>query len=152
MCRKRTRIGRRKKYTDQKKRQPLSLMVSIPRCNLAVQVSTALAVQCSPSSMSSQLHCDSDAVFDLTVSLPVSSFFNGSLASVSALAHRLSIIFLPPQWVISCDSPLTLSKVSVIDEGNPSVTVGLSICIKDDFQWVTMIGSHTCTFYHGKRM
>ena len=51
-----------------KKRKPLRLMVSIPRCNLAMKVSTSLSlVQCSPQPMRSQFHCDSDAVSDLTV-------------------------------------------------------------------------------------
>ena len=86
-------------------------------------------------------------VSDLTVSLPVSSFLKGSVASVTLLAHRLSMISLPPQWVVACDAPLTLSKVSVIDDGHPSVTVDLSVSFKDDFQWVTMIGSNTCTLY-----
>ena len=111
-------------------------------------VSTGLSlVQCSPQPRSSQLHCDSDTVSDLTVSLPVSSFLKGSVASVTLLAHRLSMISLPPQWVVACDAPLTLSKVSVIDDGHPSVTVDLSVSFKDDFQWVTMIGSNTCTLY-----
>ena len=86
-------------------------------------------------------------VSDLTVSLPVSSFLKGSVASVTLLAHRLSMISLPLQWVVACDAPLTLSKVSVIDDGHPSVTVDLSVSFKDDFQWVTMIGSNTCTLY-----
>ena len=81
--------------------------------------------------MSSQLHCDSDTVSDLTVSLPVSSFLKGSVASVTLLAHRLSMISLPPQWVVACDAPLTLSKVSVIDDGHPSVPVDLSVSFKD---------------------
>ena len=57
------------------------------------------------------------------------------------------MISLPPQWVVACDAPLTMSKVSVIDDGHPSVTVDLSVSFKDDFQWVTMIGSNTCTLY-----
>ena len=123
-------------------------MVSIPCCNLAVQVSTGLSlVQCSPQTMSSQLHCDSDAVSDLKVSLPVSSFLKGSVTAITLLAHRLSMISLPPQWVVACDAPLTLSNVSVIDDGHPSVTVDLSVSFKDDFQWVTLIGSNTCTLY-----
>ena len=68
MGRRKIRIGRRHKYTDQKKRKPLSLVVSIPRCDLAMQVSTGLSlVQCSPQPMRSQFHCDSDTVSDLTV-------------------------------------------------------------------------------------
>ena len=63
MGRRKIRIGKRHKYTDQTKRKPLSLMVSIPHCNLAMQVSTGLSlVQCSPQPMRSQFHCDSDAV------------------------------------------------------------------------------------------
>ena len=134
------------KYTDQKKRKPLSLMVSIPCCNLAVQVSILVLVWYNvlPNQRAPNVTV---TVSDLTVSLPVSSFLKGSVASVTLLAHRLSMISLPPQWVVACDAPLTLSKVSVIDDGHPSVTVDLSVSFKDDFQWVTMIGSNTCTLY-----
>ena len=95
--------------------------------------------------MSSQFHCDSDAVSDLTVSLPVSSFLKGSVASITLLAHRLSMISLPPQWVVACDAPLTLSKASAINNDHLSVTVDLSVSFKDNFQWVIMVGSNTCT-------
>ena len=96
MGRRKIRIGRRHRYKDQKKRKPLSLMVSIPCCNLAVQVSTGLSlVQCSPQPKSSQLHCDSDTVSDLTVHatscvILLKGFSSISYLTCSSVVHDFS--------------------------------------------------------------
>ena len=61
----------------------------------------------------------------------------GSVSSLVSLSHRLSVLPLPPHWVIVFNEPLTLSKVEVFVDGNPGVTVSLTF--NEQLQWTAMI-------------
>ena len=61
----------------------------------------------------------------------------GSVSSLISLSHWLSVLPLPLHWVIVCNEPLTLSKVEVLVDGNPGVTVSLTF--NEQLQWTAMI-------------
>ena len=109
------RIGRVKKYTDQQKRKPKTLMVSIPRAAVSLQLSPSLSLMCSSPLLSDGLQHSGHTCIDnqLTVSLPISIYVNGRVTSVNMLSHRLSMLQLPPQWVVASNSPLTLCTIGL---------------------------------------
>ena len=72
-----------------------------------------------------------------SVSAAYAKFMKCSVPSLTSLSHRLSLLPLPPQWVMLCSVPLTLSKVDVLVDGNPGVTVSLTF--NEQLQWAAMI-------------
>ena len=114
------RLGRVRKYTDQQKRKPVTLMVSIPRSLVSVQASTGLYFSPCPirDTYSDCSDTPPSEYSPLTVSFPLAQFMKCSVPSLTSLSHRLSLLPLPPQWVMLCSVPLTLSKVDVLVDGN----------------------------------
>ena len=133
------RLGRVRKYTDQQKRKPVTLMVSIPRSLVSVQASTGLYLSPCPirDTYSDCSDTPPSESSPLTVSFPLARFMKCSVPSLTSLSHRLSLFPLPPQWVMLCSVPLTLSKVDVLVDGNPGVTVSLTF--NEQLQWAAMI-------------
>lgn len=139
MSRRKLRLGRRKKSLETQK--PKVLTVSIPRAAVSVQLYPS--VFCSPSLPNAPQHSGpfDQPVTQLTVSLPISLYMNGLVTSVNFLSHRLSILKLPPQWVIASMTPLCLCKVGLQEVCRPSVT--LSIAFNASLEWTTTISSKT---------
>ena len=133
------RLGRVRKYTDQQKRKPVTLMVSIPRSLVSVQASTGLYLSPCPirDTYSDCSDTPPSESSPLTVSFPLAQFMKCSVPSLTSLSHRLSLLPLPPQWVMLCSVPLTLSKVDVLVDDNPGVTVSLTF--NEQLQWAAMI-------------
>ena len=139
MSRRKLRLGRRKKRLERPK--PKVLTVSIPRAAVSVQLHPGLF--CSPSLSNALQHSGHivQPVSQLTVSLPISLHMNGLVTSMNLLSHRLSILKLPPQWVIASMTPLCLCKVGLQEICRPSVT--LSIAFNASLEWTTTISSKT---------
>ena len=87
------RLGRVRKYTDQQKRKPVTLMVSIPRSLVTVQASTGLYMSpcVGPLSLCSEEQPADDP--HLTVSLPLSTFVNSHVRSLQQLTSRVSTLY-----------------------------------------------------------
>ena len=121
------------------KEKAVTLMVSIPRSLVSVQASTGLYLSPCPirDTYSDCSDTPPSESSPLTVSIPLAQFMKCSVPSLTSLSHRLSLLPLPPQWVMLCSVPLTLSKVDVLVDDNPGVTVSLTF--NEQLQWAAMI-------------
>ena len=129
MSRRELRLGRRKKSLERQK--PKVLTVSIPHAAVSVQQHPGLF--CSPSlsnALQHSVHID-QPVSQLTVYEWPSDIYDFALTP-------LSILKLPPQWVIPSMTPLCLCKVGLQEVCRPSVTLSIA-----SLEWTTTISSKT---------
>ena len=92
--RKNEECKRQKKEVDWQTDKDLSLVVSIPRWLVTVRVSA------------------------LTVSLPLSLYWDGHVTSVNSLQTHLKSLSLPESWILASSHPLVLSKLHVLPEAS----------------------------------
>ena len=121
-------LARHRKYTEWSKAGALSLVVSLPRQTLAIEVSPGLSVV-SPTtchSTSRNTACNSSQLLNAIVTFPLSAFTCGTLLTFEHLGARLLKITLPSPWVIASINPLTLCYMMIQDGHEPRVVVTFS--------------------------
>ena len=134
------RHGRVRKYTDQQKRKPVTLMVSIPRSLVSVQASTGLYMSPGVCPQLSLSLCSEEQPADdpnLTVSLPLSTFVNSHVRSLQQLTSRVSTLTVSLPWVITSHLPLILCRIEVSSDQQPILEVSLTI--DATLQWTATV-------------
>ena len=101
---------RQKKEVDSHMDKELSLVVSIPRYLVTVQVPA------------------------LTVSLPLSLYRDGLVTSVISLQIRLKSLSLPESWILASSHPLVLSKLRVLPEASQAQIL-FTLSISAELKW-----------------
>ena len=133
-------LGRVRKYADQQKRKPVTLMVSIPRSHVSVQASTGLYMSpCVCPQLSLSLCSEEQPADDphLTVSLPLSTFVNSHVRSLQQLTSRVSTLTVSLPWVITSHLPLILCRIEVSSDQQPILEVSLTI--DATLQWTATV-------------
>ena len=122
------RLGRVRKYTDQQKRKPVTLI--IPRSLVSVQASTGHYMSPGVCPQLSLSLCSQEQPADdphLTVLLPLSTFVNSHVRSLQQLTSRVSTLTVSLPWVITSHLPLILCRIEVSSDQQPILEVSLTI-------------------------
>ncbi|KAL5491299.1 hypothetical protein EMCRGX_G016561 [Ephydatia muelleri] len=134
------RLGRVRKYTDQQKRKPVTLMVSIPRSLVSVQASTGLYMSPGVCPQLSLSLCSEEQPADdpnLTVSLPLSTFVNSHVRSLQQLTSRVSTLTVSLPWVITSHLQLILCRIEFSSDQQPILEVSLTV--DATLQWTATV-------------
>ena len=125
------------KNQERRKRQQLSLVVSIPRHRIHV----VGMVVCDERVLPKHESPEPSLPASLPVSFPLSVFKDLKTSSSNELGRRLQMLSFPPSWVIASLIPLTLCKMQVQDVMKPIVL--MSVVVKDEMVWAVRILNST---------
>ena len=128
-------LDRSRKYAECSKRGDVSLVMSLPRQTLEIQVSSGLSVvsRIACPSTSRTTDCNSSELLKAIVSFPLSAFTCGTLLTSERLGARLLKITLPSPWVIASINPLTLCSMTIQDGHEPRAEVILNVNTQCDW-------------------
>ena len=124
-------LDRSRKYMECSKGGDVSLVVSLPRQVLEINVSSKLSVV-SPiacPSTSRTTDCNTSELLNAIVSFPLSAFTCGTLLTFERLGACLLKITLPSPWVIASINPLTLCSMPIKDGHEHTRTSGVDFAL-----------------------